>query len=85
MTRPDVFFQLECGDWNADAEMNGGNLTCLGTNNWTDKPTAEANNDAVFIQTEETPPLRWLVYMPPARKRLLFSVAKVQKIGVGVQ
>ena len=31
-------------------EMNGGELTYLGTNNWTDAPPADSNNYVVFVQ-----------------------------------
>jgi hypothetical protein len=33
------------------SEMNGGELTYLGTNNWTDKPPVGANNYVVFVQS----------------------------------
>jgi hypothetical protein len=32
-------------------EMNGGELTYLGTNNWTEKPPVGANNYVVFVQS----------------------------------
>jgi hypothetical protein len=34
------------------AAMNGGDLTYSGTNNWTDKPPAQANNYVVFVQPD---------------------------------
>jgi hypothetical protein len=32
--------------------MNGGELTYIGTNNWTDKPPQRANNYVVFVQPD---------------------------------
>jgi beta-galactosidase len=34
------------------AAMNGGELTYIGTNNWTDKPPQRANNYVVFVQPD---------------------------------
>jgi len=36
--------------------MNGGELTYLGSNNWTDQPPTNANNYVVFVQTAEAKP-----------------------------